>query len=59
MLKTLIYKNILPNDPDKKIKLTIYYNKFKTYNLVNKNNSSPSIEVLQKKTTLYINLNVL
>ena len=42
-------KNILPNDPNKKIKLIIYYNKFKTSTLVIKNNSSPSIGVLQKK----------
>ena len=40
-------------------KSTMYYNKFKTSNLVIKNNSSPSIGVLQKKTTLYINLDVL
>ena len=31
--KTLIHKNILPTDPNKKIKLIIYYNKFKTLNL--------------------------
>ena len=29
ILKTLIHKNILPTDPNKKIKLVIYYNKFK------------------------------
>ena len=34
ILKTLIHKNILPTDPNKKIKLVIYYNKFKTSNLV-------------------------
>ena len=48
ILKTLIHKNILPTDPNKK-KLIIYYNKFKTSNLVIRNNSSPSIGVLQKK----------
>ena len=58
ILKTLIHRNILPTDPDKKIKLIIYYDKFKTSNLVIRNNSSPSIGVLQK-TTLYTNLNVL
>ena len=58
ILKTLIHKNILPTDPNKKIKLIIYYNKFKTSNLVIRNNSSPSIGVLQKPK-LYINLNVL
>ena len=56
--KTLIHKNILPTDHNKKIKLIIYYNKFKISNLVIKNNSSPSIGVLQK-TTLYTNSNVL
>ena len=59
ILKTLIDRNILPTDPNKKIKL-IYYNKSKTSNLVIRNNSSPSIGVLPtKNTTLYINLNVL
>ena len=54
ILKTLIHRNILPIDPKKKKKkkkkkkLSIYYNKFKTSNLVIKNNSSSSIGVLQK-----------
>ena len=52
-MKTLIHKNILPTDPNKKIKLIIYYNKFKTSNLVIRNNSSPSIGVLQKNNVLY------
>ena len=56
IMKTLIHKNILPTDPNKKIKLIIYYNKFKTSNMVIRNNSSPSIGVLQK--TNVINLNV-
>ena len=51
-MKTLIHKNILPTDPNKKIKL-IYYNKFKTLNLVIRNNSSPSIGVLQKTNVIY------
>ena len=51
ILKTLIHRNILLIDPNKK-KL-IYYNKFKTSNLVIKNNSSPSIGVL-KKNNVYI-----
>ena len=62
VLKTLIHKNMVPTDPNKKKKKLIkYYNKFKTSNLVIRNNSTPSIGVLQKKkkTTLYINLNVL
>ena len=37
IMKTLIHKNILPTDPNKKIKLIIYY-KFKTSNLVIRNN---------------------
>ena len=53
ILKTLIHKNILPTDPNKKIKLVIYYNKFKTSNLVIRNNSSPSIGVLQKTNVIY------
>ena len=52
ILKTLIHRNILPTDPNKKIKL-IYYNKFKISNLIMKNNSSPSIGVLQKTTIIY------
>ena len=35
------------------IKLIIYYNKFKTSNLVIRNNSSPSIGVLQKTNVIY------
>ena len=53
ILKTLIHKSILPTDPNKKIKLVIYYNKFKTSNLVIRNNSSPSIGVLQKTNVIY------
>ena len=53
ILKTLIHKNILPTDPNKIIKLIIYYNKFKTSNLVIRNNSSPSIGVLQKTNVIY------
>ena len=49
ILKTFIHKNILPTDPNKKIKLIICYDKFKTSNLVIKNNYFPSIGVLQKK----------
>ena len=53
ILKTLIHRNILPTDPNKKIKLIIYCNKFKTSNLVIRNNSSPSIGVLQKTNVIY------
>ena len=52
ILKTLIQKNIITTDPQK-IKLLIYYNKFKTPNLVIDNNSSPSTGVLQKTNVLY------
>ena len=51
--KTLIHRNILPTNPNKKIKLIIYHNKFKTSNLVIRNNSSPSIGVLQKTNVIY------
>ena len=37
----------------KKIKLIIYYDKFKTSNLVINNNSSASIVVLQKTNVIY------
>ena len=50
--KTLIHRNILPTDPNKKKKLIIYYDKFKTSNLVIKNSSSSSIGVLQKKNNV-------
>ena len=53
ILKTLIHKNILLTDPNKKIKLILYYNKFKTSNLVIRNNSSPSIGVLQETNVIY------
>ena len=51
--KTLIHRNKFPTDPNKKIKLIIYYNKFKTSNLIIKNNSSPSIGVLRKTNVIY------
>ena len=50
ILKTLIHKNILPTDPNKKIKLVIYYNKFKTSNLqptLNRINFQTSANVLK------------
>ena len=37
----------------KKMKLIRYYNKFKTSNLVIRNNSSPSVGVLQKNNVIY------
>ena len=53
ILKILIHRNILPTDPNKKIKLIIYHNKFKTSNLVIRNNSTPSIGVLQNTNVIY------
>ena len=41
ILKTLIHRNILPTVPNKKIKLIIYYNKFKTFNSVIKKIPQP------------------
>ena len=41
ILKTLTHRNILPTDPNKKIKLIIHYNNI----LVIRNNSSPSINL--------------
>ena len=48
-----IYIYILSTDPNKKMKFIIYYNKFKTFNFVIRNNSSPSIGVLQKTNVIY------
>ena len=54
IFKTLIKRNLLHTDPNKKKqKLIIYYYKFKTSNLVISNNSSPSIGVLQKTNIVY------
>ena len=58
ILKTMIKRNILPTDPNEKMKLIIYYNKFKTSNLVINIDSSPRL-VFFTKQTLSINLNVL
>ena len=59
ILKTLILRNIFPTDPNEKIKLIIYYKKFKTSNLVISSNSSPLGWSFAKKLTLYINSNIL
>ena len=53
ILKMLIKRNILPTDPNKKIKLMVYNNKFKTSNLVINNNFSTLIGVLQKINIVY------
>ena len=49
VLKNLIQKNVLPIDPTKKLWLIVYYNKFKTTNLIISNNSSPSTELDRTK----------
>ena len=49
----LLLSDILPTDLNKKIKHIIYFNKFKTSNLVIRNNSSPAIGVLQKTNVIY------
>ena len=41
-------KNVFPTDPTKKVRLTIYYNKFKTSNLIISNNTSPFMELLDR-----------
>ena len=51
ILKSLIHRNILSTDPNKKV--IIYYNKFKTSNLVIKINSPPSIVVLKNNNVIY------
>ena len=47
-------KIILPTNPTKKIRLIIYYNKFKTSNLIIFNNSYPSIEHLDGTNVVYM-----
>ena len=53
ILKTLIQRNILPTDPNKNKTKLIYHNKFKTSNLVIKNNPSSLFGVLQKTNVIY------
>ena len=48
-----IKRNKLVTDPNKKMKLIIYYNKFKTSNLVINYYSSPSIWFWQKTNIVY------
>ena len=51
--KNLI-KNILPADPTQKIRFIIYYNKFKTANLIISNNTSPSTELLDRTNIVWM-----
>ena len=44
---------VTPTDTNKKLRLIIYYNKFKTFNLIVKNNSSPQTNQLQKTNVIY------
>ena len=53
ILKTLIQRNIFPTDANKRIKLLIYFDKFKTSNFVIKNNSTFSIGILHKTYVIY------
>ena len=53
ILKTLNHRNILPTDPNKKIKFIIYYNKFKTSNLVIKIISLLRLEFCKKNRVIY------
>ena len=47
-------KNVLPTDPTKNVRLIIYYNKFKTSNLIISNNSSPSTELLDRTNIAFM-----
>ena len=48
ILKTLIQRNILPTGPNKKMKLIIYNDKFKTSHFPIKNNSLTQLEFKKK-----------
>ena len=54
ILKKHYPKTVLPTDPTKKIRLIIYYNKFKTFNLIISNNSAPFTESLDMTTDIYM-----
>ena len=54
ILKTLIQKNVLPTDPTKNVRLTIYKKKFKSSNLIISKNTSPSTELFEKTNILYM-----
>ena len=47
-------KNVLPNDPTKKVRLIIYNKKFKTSNLIISNNTFPSTELLEMTNVVYM-----
>ena len=52
--KTFIHENVLPTDPTKKVRLIIYYNEFKTSNVIIFNNSSPSTELFERTNVAYM-----
>ena len=54
ILKNLIQKNVLPSNPTKNVRHIIYYNRFKTSNLIISNNSSPSTELLDRTNVEYM-----
>ena len=53
ILKNLIHKNVLPIDPIKKVRLIIYFKKFKTSNLIISNSTSPSTALLDRTNIGY------
>ena len=53
-LKNLIQKYVLPTDPTKKVRLIVYYNEFKTSNLITSKNTSPSTENHDRKNVAYM-----
>ena len=54
ILKYLIQKSVLPTNPTKKVRLIIYYNKFKTSNQIISNNTSPFTELLERTNVVYV-----
>ena len=53
IITQLVRKNIKPSDPDKRVKLIIYYKTKKTSHLLLKNNPSIERESLQKSHVIY------
>ena len=54
IFKNIIHKTVLVTGPTKNVKLIIYYKKFKTSNLIISNNTSPSIEFLDRINVVYM-----
>ena len=49
----IIRRYITTTDPEKKLRFIIYYRKFRTTNLIIKNNSSPKPKSLQETSVIY------